>query len=156
MAGSIDPDSVGFLLTDATRLIRAEMDRRIAAAGLGLSPGDARALTHAARCGPIRQNLLAERMGVEAMTVSAALDRLEGQGLVERRADPTDRRAKLVHLTAAGEAMLDEIRPIGADIRADVAKGIAPADWQRFLDTLKLVRANLAEARDQRRETDAA
>lgn len=156
MTSLIDPDSFGFLVTDATRLIRAEMDRRIAAAGLGVTPADARTLNHAARLGPTRQNLLAERMGVEAMTVSSSLDRLEAQGLIERHGDPVDRRAKLVRLTGAGEALLDEMRPLAAGLRADAAKGIAPADWQRFLDMLKQVRSNLAEAREQRKESAAA
>lgn len=97
-----DPDNVGFLVADVTRLLRAEMDRRITAAGLELNPGDARTLSHAARCGTVRQNLLAERIGVEAMTVSSSLDRLEALGLIERQADSADRRAKLVHVTRAG------------------------------------------------------
>ena len=37
-------------------------------------------------------------MGVEAMTLSAYLDRLEAAGLIERRPDPGDRRAKIVAL----------------------------------------------------------
>ncbi len=155
-SSSFDPDSVGFLLADSTRLLRAEMDRRIAAAGLGLSPADARTLSHAARCGPQRQAVLAERIGVEAMTVSSSLDRLEASGLIERTTDPADRRAKLVNVTEAGDTLLRDIQPLAADLRTDIAKGIAPADWQRFLDTLKLVRANLAAARDQQRKESAA
>jgi MarR family transcriptional regulator for hemolysin len=151
-----DPDNVGFLIADVTRLLRAEMDRRITAEGLALNPGDVRTLSHAARCGATRQNLLAERIGVEAMTVSASLDRLEALGLIERQADSADRRAKLVHVTAAGEAMLESIQPIAAGLRAEAAKGVSPADWQRFLDTLKQVRANLSAARDQSRKESAA
>lgn len=142
-----DPDGFGFLIVDITRLARAEMDRRILEAGLGLTPGDGRTLSHAARAGAVRQNVLAERMAVEAMTLSSALDRLESRGLIERRQDPDDRRAKLVRLTTEGEAVLKQIQPIGAGLRADASKGIEPADWQRFLDTLKQVRANLTEVR---------
>jgi DNA-binding MarR family transcriptional regulator len=97
-------------------------------------------------------------MGVEAMTLSAALDRLECRGLIERRTDPDDRRAKLVHLSEAGEEMLARIQPVAAGLRIDASKGIAPADWQRFLDTLRQVRANLTDARLEgpRRESAAA
>lgn len=142
-----DPDSFGFLIADVTRLTRAEMDRRTEKAGLGLTPGEGRTLSHVARAGAARQNVLAERMAVEAMTLSSALDRLESRGLIERRQDPGDRRAKLVHLTSEGEAVLAKIQPIAAELRADASKGIAPADWLRFLDTLKQVRANLTEVR---------
>ncbi len=153
-----DPDSFGFLVTDVQRLVRAELDRRIGEAGLGLTPGEGRTLSHAARAGAVRQTVLAERMGVEAMTLSTALDRLEAHGLIERRLDFADRRAKLVHVTDAGQDMLDRIQPIAAGMRVDASKGIAPADWQRFLDTLKIVRANLGEARQEglRKESAAA
>ncbi len=52
-------------------MIRAEVDRRTGEAGLGLTPGEGRTLSHAFRAGGVRQNVLAERMGVEAMTLSA-------------------------------------------------------------------------------------
>ena len=101
----VDPDSFGFLITDISRMIRAEMDRRVGAGRLGITAGEARTLAHAARAGAVRQNVLAERMGIEAMTLSTYVDRLEAQGLVTRTTDPTDRRAKRVELTpAAAEA----------------------------------------------------
>ncbi|MBS3647909.1 winged helix-turn-helix transcriptional regulator [Pseudaminobacter sp. 19-2017] len=151
MPAVLDSDSFGFLITDATRLYRAEFDRRIAAAGLGISPADARTLSHATRCGPIRQNLLAGRIGVEAMTVSESLDRLEGQGLVERGIDPSDRRAKLVHVTDAGAAMLGRIHEIAQSLWADASAGVTGSDWERFLQTLKSARDNLASLREQSR-----
>src|SRR6185295_14176989 len=98
MRSLVDPDSFGFLVTDLSRMIRAEMDRRVAEAGLGITAGEARTLSHAARSGAVRQNVLAERMGIEAMTLSGYVDRLEARGLVTRRADPADGRAKLVEL----------------------------------------------------------
>ncbi|SFT40569.1 MarR family transcriptional regulator [Mesorhizobium sp. YR577] len=153
-----DPDGFGFLVTDVARLIRSEMDRRIGLAGLGLTASEARTLTHAARTGAVRQNVLAERMGVEAMTVSGALDRLEARGLVERRPDPTDRRAKLVQLTEKTDELLARMAPIGAGIRVDASQGIDPDDWKRLLDMLKTARANLQAVKSEASgdESDAA
>lgn len=147
MPRNLDPDTIGFLVTDLARLVRSEMDRRITEAGLGLTPGEARTLIYAERAGAVRQNVLAERMNVEAMTLSASLDRLEAQKLIERLPDPTDRRAKLVHLTPKADEMLDCIAPISASLRADASRGIAPDVWAQFLQNLKLVRANLHEAK---------
>jgi len=144
-----DPDSFGFLVTDVARLIRSEMDRRIGEAGLGLTASEARTLSHAARAGAVRQNVLAERMGVEAMTLSGSLDRLEAQGLIERRADPTDRRAKLVHLTDRADDMLARMAPVSAGIRADASTGLDAQDWKRLLDMLKTVRSNLSVAKSE-------
>jgi DNA-binding MarR family transcriptional regulator len=151
-----DPDSFGFLVNDVARMIRAEMDRNIAAAGLGLTPAEGRTLSHAARAGAVRQNVLAERIGVEAMTVSNSLDRLEAQGLIERRTDPEDRRAKLVQVTEAGHAVLGKIQPISVALRAAVSRGVAPDEWEMLIDTLKRARANLIALRGEASKESAA
>lgn len=158
MPHRIDPESFGFLVTDVARMLRAEMDRRIADAGLGVTAGEARALAHIARAGAVRQSALAERIGIEAMTLSAYVDRLEEAGLVRREVDPCDRRARIVHLTDAAEDRLAAIEPIGGAVRDQASQGIAANDWERLLDLLKSVRANLADARTvaQRRERPAA
>ena len=156
MASTFDPDSFGFLVADVTRMIRAELDRRTSEAGLGLTPGEGRTLSHAFRAGGVRQNVLAERMGVEAMTLSGALDRLEARGLIERRVDPDDRRAKTVHLTTAGEEMLEQIQPIAAALRAEASNAVSADDWRRFVDVLKTVRANLAALRAEPCRKDGA
>lgn len=157
MSYPVDPDSFGFLITDLSRMIRAEMDRRVAEAGLGITAGEARTLNHAARAGSVRQNVLAERMGVEAMTLSDYVDRLEARGLVARRTDPADRRAKLVELTPAADAMLAAMQPIAAAVRADVARSIPRGHWELMIALLKTARANLTELRASRDErSDAA
>lgn len=158
MPRQIDPDSFGFLITDVSRLMRAEFDRRIADAGIGLTPGEGRALSFAARVGVVRQTVLAERMGIEAMTLSTYLDRLEARGLIERKPDPTDRRAKLVHLTNAAEAVLEQVQAIGAQIRADVAEQISPGEWDLLNAALRDARDSLCRLRNDaaQRESDAA
>ena len=138
----VDPDSFGFLITDISRMIRAEMDRRVAQAELGITAGEARTLAHAARAGAVRQNVLAERMGIEAMTLSTYVDRLEARGLVTRTTDPTDRRAKRIELTPP--------RGRPGDRRRHPRQGIAFAasdDWDMVLETLKTVRTNLSQVR---------
>ncbi|MGH6762276.1 MAG: MarR family winged helix-turn-helix transcriptional regulator [Phyllobacterium sp.] len=140
-----DPDTIGFLLTDVSRLFRARIDQLIAEAGIGMTAGEARTLIHAARLGQVRQNVLAEHMGVEAMTVSSYLDRLEANGFIERVPDPDDRRAKLVHLTGTSEHALEQIRTISLGLRAEVAKTIPPDQWALLIAMLKTVRSNLYE-----------
>lgn len=142
----VDPDTLGFLITDVARLMKADLDRRITAAGIGITPGEARALMHAARAGPVRQNVLAERMGVEPMTLSSCLDRLQEKGMVERPADPSDGRAKLVRLTAKADGAIDAIRRMGAEVRRDVKKGISDAHWSLLHNLLKTLRANLQDS----------
>lgn len=143
MPPRLESESIGFLITDVARLMRAEFDRRTADAGFGLTPGEARTLIAVARSGPIRQTALAERMGVEAMTLSAFLDRLEGRGLVARATDPSDRRAKLVEVTDAAAAALEGISTIGAGITADLGMELDGSELDRLRQMLLRIRSTL-------------
>lgn len=156
MQGVVNPNSFGFLVADLARLIRADFDRLIGESGLGVTPGEARVLAHAARAGAVRQNVLADRIGVEAMTVTGFLDRLEAKGLVQRAPDPADRRAKLVRLTKAAEELLGKVTQLTANTRMAAASGLSEADWERFMTALRAVRDNLAEARIASASTGAA
>lgn len=147
MPSRYGPDTIGFLIVDVARLLRAEFDRRTGGAGLGLTPAEARTLSNVARTGPVRQSVLAERMGIEAMTLSACLDRLEARGLVERAPDPSDRRAKLVDITAAAGPVLDQIFAVSAEVRADMSAGIEAAKVEEFRRMLMTIRANLVAMR---------
>jgi DNA-binding MarR family transcriptional regulator len=154
MTNHIDPDSFGFLIADLSRLIRAEIDRRIADSGVGVTAGEARTLAHAARAGAVRQNVLAERMGVEAMTLSVFLDKLEARGLIERRPDPADRRAKLVTLTARADRVLAVVARASAEVRMHAAAPFEPEEWERLLKMLKEIRIKLSNARAANEVTD--
>lgn len=156
MPRKFDPETIGFLINDVSRLIRAEFDRRTGETGLGLTPGEARTLMNVARAGPVRQAALAERMGVEAMTLSAFLDRLEAHALVSRTADPSDRRAKLVEVTAAAEPVLEKIVDIGASIRGDMSGQLSAEELEDFRRMLKHIRANLVDMRPDCQKGGAA
>lgn len=142
-----DPDTIGFLIADVSRLLRAEFDRRTGGIGLDLTPAEARTLVNVARGGGLRQAALAERMGVEAMTLSTYLDRLEARGLVAREADPADRRAKLVRVTGEAYPVLEEIMRVSAELRADISGSFTPAELDAFRDGLKRIRRRLVAMR---------
>ena len=147
----IDPDTFGFLLTDLARLIRVDLDQRIVNEGIGVTPGEARTLLHAARAGEVRQNVLAERMGLEAMTLSTYVDRLEERGLVQRITDPSDRRAKFVRLTPAADEALQAIMRATAAVRQRAREGLDDQEWAMLNDLLARVRRNFSAAADEGR-----
>lgn len=155
MQTHIDPNAFGYVVADVARLFRAEIDRRIAEAGLGLTPGEGRALSHVARAGLARQTSIAERMGVEAMTMSGYLDRLEGAQLVERLPDPSDRRAKLVRVTANADAVLVAIHRISTALRAELARSVTQTEWEATNASLRRLRDGLSKMRETR-ESHAA
>lgn len=100
---------LGFLLTDAARWLRTAFERRISEAGLGVTAGEARTLLNVYALKDCRQLDIAQRMGVEAMTVCTFLDKLQNLGLIDRQPDPTDRRAKRVTLTPAAMPLIKTI-----------------------------------------------
>lgn len=151
MSSRFDTDTFGFLITNLSRLIKADLDRRIVDEGIGLTPGEARTLLHAARAGEVRQNVLAERMGLEPMTLSTYLDRLEDRGLVRRMPDPTDRRAKLVCLPPEADAALEAIRRVTRDVRACARGDISEEEWELLNRLLKKARENLAGLCEKKR-----
>ena len=106
MSVKLESDTIGMLLTDVSRLLRGAFDRRVNASDLELTPGEARTLIQVALAGGIKQADIAVKLGIEPMTLSTYLDRLQSLGFIERRADPADRRAKLIHTTPAAAEVI--------------------------------------------------
>ncbi|MCM2290950.1 MarR family transcriptional regulator [Allorhizobium sp. BGMRC 0089] len=122
------------LLTNA-RLWRRHIDAALVQHGL--SEACAAPLIWISRLGGgIRQIALAEHVGIEGPSLVRLLDQLEGRGLVERRDDPNDRRAKGLWLTEAGETMAARIEALFDDERETVLSGISPEELTLFLKIL--------------------
>ena len=98
-------------LASRLRLDIARMARRLRQeAGASLSPSQTAALATIERHGPLTPSELATRERVQRPTVTRVLARLEDAGLVDRAADPDDRRCSLVSISAAGRELLDAVR----------------------------------------------
>jgi N-acetylglutamate synthase-like GNAT family acetyltransferase/DNA-binding MarR family transcriptional regulator len=95
-------------LIDLSRVVLA-CDRE-AACCEGVSASGSHALEALARVGPATLNEVAAELFVDKSTASRIVRALEGDGLVQRAADPEDRRALRLSLTAEGEAVLGRIR----------------------------------------------
>lgn len=152
----IDPESPAFLLLDISRMIRAEFERRVAAAELGITPGEARTLATVARSGPIRQNCLADVSAQSRMSVTVYLDRLEATGVIRRSPDPDDRRAKVAEVTEAAAPLLRALKSIGDEVRAGMRGAMSDDDWDRFRDSLRMIRNNQIASRQARKTGGAA
>ena len=134
----------GFLLTDTSRLFRQYFERRVTENGVGLTPGEIRALGYVIRFRGSRQALLAEQMGVEPMTLSAYLDRLEARDLIRRTTDANDRRAKLIEPTDAAFAVMRELDPLFGDIYQHITRGVSEAEIEMMAASLRKIRANIS------------
>ncbi|HEX4690163.1 MAG TPA: MarR family transcriptional regulator [Solirubrobacteraceae bacterium] len=95
------PREVWMLMSD---LVLENTRRREVSDALGMSFGRARAIRRLAR-GPLSMGELATALGIDPPNATVLVDDLEDQGLVRRRAHPTDRRAKLVEATRRGKTL---------------------------------------------------
>ncbi len=134
-ASAIDPyelRSLTFSLGVLQRAYRAAADRTVA--HLGVSQAAGWALLTIGRQGEgARQGVIADLLGIEGPTLIRTLDQLVGAGLVERRDDPADRRAKTLHLTAAGAAIQAGIEDALAGLRAELFQDIPAEDVRACL-----------------------
>jgi DNA-binding MarR family transcriptional regulator len=80
------------------------------------------------RHGPLTPSELAERERVQRPTVTRVLARLEEAGLVDRAADPGDRRCSLVSISGAGRALLESVRARKDAYLARRIDALEPAD----------------------------
>jgi MarR family transcriptional regulator for hemolysin len=134
---------IGLLITRIGRLWRREADQALAAHGL--SEATAIPLIVLLRRGKsARQCVLAEEVGIEGPSLVRLVDLLQAEGLVERREDPTDRRAKTLHLTALGEKRADELDGILRRVRAHLLRNISGEDLAVTFEVLQRIeqRAN--------------
>ncbi|MFI7023701.1 MarR family winged helix-turn-helix transcriptional regulator [Micromonospora sp. NPDC049900] len=95
--------------------LRHHQDTEIAA--LGLTPAVARALYELDPDHPLPARELAGQLRCDRSNVTALVDKLERAGLVERRADPADRRQRTLVVTDAGRRMRDRVHGVLSDSR---------------------------------------
>ena len=107
----------GFLLHDVARLLRGNFNRRVQV--LGLTQAQCRVILHLSRNEGIQQVALADILEVQPITLARLLDKLQAAGLVERRRDPSDRRAFCLSLTASAHPLLEQIWSLAAAFRRD-------------------------------------
>lgn len=87
----------------------------------------------------IDQSKLAGRLGVDRNTTSLLVRALETRGLLEQRVSESDRRARLVRLTAAGETLFERLHPKALSAQDAVVAVLEPAERELLLDLLAKV-----------------
>ncbi len=123
-----------FVLHDVARMMRTKFDQR--ARGWGMTRAQCVILMRLHKQPGLCQNEMAAICEVEPITVARLIDRLEANGLVERRADPSDRRMHRLHLLPAAEPILAEITRYRTESIARLRDGISDGDWDAALRVL--------------------
>ena len=133
--------NAGFLIHDVSRLMRGWFDDR--AQAMGLTRAQWRVLVHLAAREGVNQKELAAILEIDTVTLGRHIDRLEKDNWLERRPDPNDRRAWLLHLLPAARPMLDQMEALAERTMALALKDV-PADQRAlFIEVLHKVKANM-------------
>lgn len=114
----------------------------------GLTPVQYGALQGVAAAPGIDQRTLARTIGLDTSTTGGVVDRLEARGLLLRRANPDDRRVRLLSLTDAGVALLRDATPAMLRAQQRILEPLSLPEQQVFMRMLRrLVTANNALSR---------
>src|ERR687887_1523882 len=126
-------DNLCWLLSRASYTLTTELTAALE--GLGISPR-AHAVLAAAATGEHTQTQLARMVGLDKTTMVVTLDELEAAGLAERRPSKTDRRARVIAVTAAGRTKVAEAGEVVARVQDDVLSVLPPREREAFLKAL--------------------
>jgi DNA-binding MarR family transcriptional regulator len=115
---------------------------------LGLKPLQAAILAYLHDEPDIDQNGLAARIGIDRASTSQLIDQLEEAGLVERRVNGDDRRARLLRLTRRGIKMRERARPAGHAATEHILASLSPSERNNFTNQLiRIIAENESYAR---------
>jgi MarR family transcriptional regulator for hemolysin len=137
-----------FLISDVGRLLRTYADQK--ARLHGMTRAQWAVLLRLERREGLKQSELAEALDIQPITLTRLVDRLCANGLIERRADPNDRRAKQLYLTPAARPLMDRVADHVEELSETVLDGIARSDVDLMLAKLGLARENLKNAIERR------
>src|ERR1700679_2707054 len=93
----------------------------------------------------LNQSELAETLDLQPITLTRLLDKLCDSGLIERRPDPEDRRAKRLFLTHAARPLLEQLAVLGEETMANALAGVMPEHVEQMVSELEVVRDNLRQ-----------
>jgi MarR family transcriptional regulator for hemolysin len=142
VASSAPETDLAFLLSQASHALVTELTARLAE--LGISPR-AHCVLSKALGAELTQSQVAERCALDKTTMVVTLDALERDGLAQRRASGTDRRARIIAVTEAGERVVAAADAIVALTYSDVLAALPEVQREPFLDSLtRLVGGRLA------------
>ena len=137
----------GFSVARIARRLRQAVDAELRL--IGLTEATWRPLVYVRRLGGgVRQKELATALSIEGPSLVRLLDGLERRGLIERREDETDRRARGIYLTPVGRDLAVRVAKIGTEIQGRLLAKIPPADLEICQRVLGSIERELEERQE--------
>lgn len=135
-------ENVAMLMAQVARLMRRAFDEK--ARTIGVTRPQWQVLSILATNEGINQGGLAELLEVEPITLGRMIDRLQDAALVERRPDPTDRRAWRLFLAEKAKGLLEKLHPMAMETMEAAQEGLSAAERQALIAAMKQMRSNLS------------
>ncbi|UXN74455.1 MarR family transcriptional regulator [Devosia sp. A8/3-2] len=139
--------SAGYMTNLAGRLFLRELERQLAP--IGLTPAHMPVLLALEKGEALTQKTLAERARVEQPTMAATLNRMERDGLVERRVNPWDGRSMLVQLTPLAREKLPSVERAATALNTLVLDQLLPDERVQYFALLRKV-ISVLEAQEEK------
>lgn len=137
--------SLGRQIHQTYQAVKTRLEANLKAQGLKLSSEQFRLLMILFWLEGSTQAELAKDMASNKTAVTRLLDDLQAQGLIERRTDPKDRRAKRIYLSPEGRALEPALEDAARRTSEAAREGIDDPELHRLFEQLELIRNNLAE-----------
>jgi len=134
-------DSLGYLLALTSRLYDKNMDQALKP--FGAAAGQYAPLMMLFEHDGLTQAELCQRIQVEQPTMANTLNRMERDGLIERRADPTDKRRATIHLTAQARRRRADLIKAARIVPDQALSGFSPAEQEKAMSLLAQMISNL-------------
>lgn len=135
-------------LKDVARMLRTCADQQGNA--FGVTYAQWLVLARLDRFEGLKQSELAQMLDLRPITLTRLVDRLCDSGMIERRSDPNDRRAKRLHLTAAARPLLERLGEFDEDMMGTALAGVDRDQIEKMVAQLAIVKENLRQAIQQR------
>lgn len=135
---------IAFEIIDVARMLKTYSDQ--CARQYGISRAQWAVLVRLERSEGLKQTELAEMLDLQPISLTRLLDRLADNGLIERRADPNDRRANRLYLTSAARPLLAKLADLGHSMMDTVLERLDVQAQEQLLRHLGVMRDNLRAA----------
>lgn len=132
---------LAFLINDVGRLLRTYADQE--ARRYGMTRAQWAVLKRLESNEGLKQSELADMLDLQPITLTRLVDRLCDNGLIERRADPNDRRAKRLFLTPAAQPLMDRLDALGQRLLESILEDLSPEKTDAALTYLGTMKDNL-------------
>ncbi len=136
--------SYPMLIATCSKQLRESLNKRFAAAGFNVTSEQWVILVYLWHQDGLSQQALADRYERSKVAAFRLIGKLEDQGYVIRRSDPSDGRCKRVFLTDAGRNLVPELIPLAKENKKQAARGISDHDLKIMKQVIKKITENIS------------